>query len=385
MRILFVTVNRSDYGIWRPVLRLLKDNLSKIKIGIFATGGHISSRHGNTLKEIEADKLFDKLYSFPCTMTDDSAVGSVASLSSISTSLGFTIKQFSPDMVFVLGDRYEVLAATMSISLFRIPIVHFHGGSITEGAVDDNFRHAITKLSHYHFVECLEFKKRIIQLGENKKNIFISGAPSLNLLKYFKPLKLEKFQEKFLNCIRKDFILATLHTETTKSRTYNKKMAQNFFRCLNETEETILVTAPNPDPNFEAIFDEIEISKRKNPQKYIFVPHLGHENYFNALFHCKYLVGNSSSGIIEASSFKKLALNIGERQKNRAHDSNVIHCGISLTDVRAGLNELNEKSNNKKVFSGWNPIYLNKNSEEVILKFFEHPKKYYQKQFADLQ
>ena len=384
MRILFVTVNRSDYGIWRPVLRLLKNKLPEIEIGIFATGGHQSGRHGNTLSEIETDKFFNKLYNFPCTMADDSALGGAASISFIPPSLGFTIKEFSPDMIFVLGDRYEVLAAALSISLFRIPIVHFHGGSITEGAVDDNFRHAITKLSHYHFVECLEFKQRLVQLGEDKNNIFISGAPSLNLLKNFKPQKLKKFQEKFLKGSNNSFILATLHTETTKSLKYNKKMAQNFFAGLDETKELVLVTAPNPDPNFEAIFEEIELSVRKNPNKYFFIPHLGHENYFNAIFYCKYLVGNSSSGIIEASSFKKLVLNVGERQKNRAHDCSVIHCGVSKNDITKGLKKVNEKIYDKKAFLGWKSIYFKEDSEEVILKFFETSKKYYQKIFKDM-
>ena len=384
MRILFVTVNRSDYGIWRPVLKLLKNNLPEIEVGIFATGGHQSSRHGNTLSEIETDKLFNKLYSFPCTMADDSALGSVASLSSIPPSLGFTIKEFSPDMVFVLGDRYEVLAAALSISLFRIPIVHFHGGSITEGAVDDNFRHAITKLSHYHFVECTEFQQRLVQLGEQKKNVFISGAPSLNLLKNFKPQKLKTFQENFMKGNKEPFILATLHTETTKSRNYNKQMAQNFFAGLDAIDELVLVTAPNPDPDFETIFEEIEVSVQKNPGKYTFIPHLGHENYFNALFHSKYLVGNSSSGIIEASSFKKFVLNIGERQKNRAHDRSVIHCGISKNDIINGLKKVNEKVGDQQAFLGWKSIYFKEDSEEVILNFFKTSKGYYQKIFKDM-
>jgi len=385
MRVLFITVNRSDYGIWRPILRLINSNSPNLEVGIYATGGHLSVRHGQTISEVKQDGFYKNLFAFPCTSEDDSALGAAASMSAISKSLGRTLHEYNPEMIFVLGDRFEVLTAALTASLYRVPIVHFHGGSITEGAIDDNFRHAITKLSHYHFVECEEFKQRLIQLGEDSSKIYISGAPSLNALKYFKPMGRDRFQKMFLNSSSEPFVLATLHSETTKSLSYNEQLAKNFFSSFDDFPATILITAPNPDPNSVPIFKHIASCSEQKPDKYIFIPHLGHENYFNALFHCQYVAGNSSSGIIEASAFKKIALNIGERQKNRAHDPSVIHCGISKTAILGGLHKIREKLVCPNTFRNWEPIYLNLNSENTILDFFKSKKSYYQKSFVDFK
>ena len=156
-RILFLSVNRSDYGIWRSILRALKSDPNNV-IGLFATGGHLSTVHGQTISEILQDQFYDQLFQSSCTLADSSPSGSAASISLVSCNFAQVIDNFKPDFIFVLGDRYEVLAATLVASLYRIPIVHFHGGSVTEGALDDNYRHAISKLSNYHFVECVDFK-----------------------------------------------------------------------------------------------------------------------------------------------------------------------------------------------------------------------------------
>lgn len=382
MKFLFVSVNRSDYGIWRPILRLLKQKISACEIGIFATGGHLSKKHGKTIFEIHEDNLYDKLFEFSCTTTDDSPLGSSVAISKIPSVLGSTISSFLPDLICVLGDRYEVLTAALTASFFQIPIVHFHGGSITEGAIDDNFRHAITKLSHYHFVECLDYKKRIEQLGEEEENIHISGAPSLNELKHFKAMNKINFLEKFHLNRNQDFILVTLHSETTKSAIYNKKLALNLFQVLKETSYTILVTSPNPDPFSEPIFKEIEIRVKNNDVHYI--PHLGQSNYFNAMNLCKFMVGNSSSGIIEAASFKKMVLNVGERQKNRRSDKNVLNCEISKKAIKDGLDKIEEKTKVKNFFKGWKSIYFQENSEDIILNFFKKHNQFYQKKFRNI-
>ena len=183
-RILFLSVNRSDYGIWRSILRALKSDPNNF-IGLFATGGHLSTVHGQTISEVLQDQFYDQLFQSSCTLADSSPSGSAGSISLVSCNFAQVIDNFKPDFIFVLGDRYEVLAATLVASLYRIPIVHFHGGSVTEGALDDNYRHAISKLSNYHFVECVDFKNRLLQLGEQDSSIRISGAPSLGELKNF--------------------------------------------------------------------------------------------------------------------------------------------------------------------------------------------------------
>ena len=383
MKILFVSVNRSDYGIWRSILKLIKINFKDYKIGIFATGGHLSKRHGNTINEIINDKFYNDIFQFPCTIDNDSPMASTAAISMIPQSLGLTINNFRPDLICVLGDRYEMLTAALSASLFQIPIVHFHGGSLTEGAVDDNFRHAISKLSHYHFVECEEFKQRLMQLGEEEEEIFISGAPSLNELKSFNPVSEIEFKEKYDLDLNEDFVLATLHSETTKSHDYNAKLAINFFGSLKSKGYKILLTAPNPDPFSQPILDEIEKELSKKYSNINYIPHLGHANYFNALHFCAFMVGNSSSGIIEAASFEKHVLNIGERQKNRSCDKNVINCGITKAEIEAGLLKIQKSLIINDFFKGWSSIYRQEKSEQIILNFFRKHKPYYQKKFCD--
>lgn len=383
MKLLFITVNRSDYSIWRPILRLIKKNLFDVEIGLYVTGGHLSIKHGYTLTEIKSEDLYDKLFDFPCTVDNDSPLGSASALSMLPASLGYTINSFSPDMICVLGDRYEVVSCALTASLFRLPIVHFHGGSVTEGALDDNFRHAITKLSHYHFVECAEFRNRLIQLGEDSQKIIISGAPSLNELRHFSPISAATFESKFGFGSEKKFILTTLHSETTKSLDYNRKMAANFFEALHASGKNILVTAPNPDPYSECIFAEIDKSVKLYPNRVKYVPHLGHVNYFNAMSLCDFVAGNSSSGIIEAASFKKLVLNVGERQKNRASDRNVVHTDHSLDSINFGLKQVSKYLKDSDFFSDWNSMYFQADSERLILEFFGIHRRYYQKQFRD--
>ena len=384
LKLLFVSVNRSDYGIWRPVLKILKANLINIEVGIFATAGHLSSRSGETITEIYEDNFHTEIFECPSTLDNDTPMGGAGTISLISSSLGMFINKFKPSVICILGDRYEALASAITSSLFRIPIVHFHGGSITEGALDDNFRHAISKLSHYHFVECENFKNRVIQLGEKSNNIMISGAPSLNELKNFTPLTFKSFKKKFKLLSLKSFILITLHSETTKTKEYNKLLATNFFKTCIKSGYDLLITSPNPDPSSEPIFNVIESYLKKNQKNFYFIPHLGQIGYFNAINLCDFMVGNSSSGIIEAASFKKCVINVGERQKNRACGKNVIHCSEKINEIEDAFLKARSLLKEKNFFENLRNLYFQENSESIILSFFKQNIKFYQKSFVNL-
>lgn len=383
IKILFISVNRSDYGIWRPTLKLIKKKLPNCIIGIYTTAGHLASKSKFTIQEIYSDNFYHEIFEYPSTLDNDTPLGSTATISLVSSSLGFVINKFQPNMICILGDRYEALAAALTSSLFRIPIIHFHGGSITEGAIDDNFRHAISKLSHYHFVECEGHKNRIEQLGEDGSKIIISGAPSLNELKNFKSLSFDDFKNKFKLSTLKKFILVTLHSETTKTKAYNKIMAYNFFSALMSTGYDLLITSPNPDPFSEPIYEEIEKCLECNKTNFFYVPHLGHIGYFNAMNLCTFMAGNSSSGIIESSSFKKLVINVGQRQKNRSHNDNVIHCSEKFEDIQRGMEQIKTLLTKQNISDNWQNIYFNKDSENIIKSFFKEHKAFYQKSFVD--
>ena len=182
--------------------------------------------------------------------------------------------------------------------------------------------------------------KKINSVGRREKNIYVTGAPSLSLLK---EIKLKK-KKDFLNTLGfqniEKFILVTLHSETTKNEQYNKEMAENFFNELFKLDMDMIVTAPNPDPNYKKITEVIDTCKSQYNNKLKYFPHLGHENYFNAICIIEFLAGNSSSGIIEAASFRKIVLNVGERQKNRLCGDNVFHSSIFQTSIRKKLKEI---------------------------------------------
>lgn len=378
-KILFVTVNRSDYGIWRPILkRIIREKF--IESHLVVTGSHFSKNFGESFKEIKNDSFISNIHKIKYDYHNTTVTESMAL---ITDGIGKLLKKHSFSSVVVLGDRFEMLAASIAVIPFRVPLIHFHGGSITEGAIDDSFRHAITKLSNFHMVETSDFKKRLIQLGEEKKNIYVTGAPSLSLLK---EIKLKK-KKDFLNTLGfqniEKFILVTLHSETTKNEQYNKEMAENFFNELFKLDMDMIVTAPNPDPNYKKITEVIDTCKSQYNNKLKYFPHLGHENYFNAMHHCEFLAGNSSSGIIEAASFRKIVLNVGERQKNRLCGDNVFHSSIFQTSIRKKLKEIQWNLKNDS-FDFKPNLYGKGNAPETFVRFLNSSNfKYNQKKFQD--
>ena len=335
-KILFITVNRSDYGIWRQILRIFQatENLSA---DIFVTGAHFSQRFGNSIDEIYADAFCDHVFEAHCDYTTTGPNAASLAMSEISKALGEHLSQISYDAVAVLGDRFEMLTAASTVVPFRIPIIHFHGGSITEGAIDDSFRHAITKLSHYHMVETENFKNRIRQLGEPEDKIIVTGAPSLSALRTLCIQEKDVFLSRYGLPIDRPFVLVTLHSETTKDPDYNRVLAEVTFNVLAAQDFHLLITAPNPDPHHEPIFEKIDQILMSGADA-TFVKHLGHENYLNALHHCFFVAGNSSSGIIEAASLDKCALNIGDRQKKRLCDPSVVHANLNPEDIQNKIN-----------------------------------------------
>ena len=366
--ILYVTVNRSDYGIWRPLLRHLSSSEYIIQ-HLFITGAHHAPQFGNSCEEIREDRFCNAYIDSPVDYDGDTASDCAIVSSKLCLDLGKHLSRNHYDAVAVLGDRFEMLAAALAVVPFRVPLLHFHGGCITEGAIDDCIRHAITKLAHFHFVETEAFKGRLMQMGEHSSAIRVTGPPSLAILHGREFEERHKFLEKMGMRLDDKFILITLHTETTKDRAYNALLAKNLFGAVMSRAERLLITAPSPDPYHEDILSTINEMSELAPEKIIFRQHLGHENYYDAMKHSEFLVGNSSSGIIEAASVKKFVLNVGDRQKNRLCDESVFHCRNEKAEITRLLGEIDKARTNNPERYFLKSVYGDGRAPEIFENF----------------
>lgn len=336
--LLVISVNRSDYGIWRSVLRSLASR-DCYETTLLVTGTHLSAKFGETKSEVHHEGLADKIVELPISSfdMDDIAQPSLQAASFADLLTKHLQRTPSYDLALLLGDRYEVLAAAMVCSIMKLPIVHFHGGAITTGALDDLFRHAITKLSHYHMVETPYHRDRVFQMGESADNIIITGAPSLAGVKNFEA----NTRHEFLDSIGIDsdmpFYLVTVHSETTKDKNYNLALIKTILAALQAMPRRVLITSPNPDVFYSEILGVINEYVENYPTKFVFIKSLGHKRYFDALTHCHAVVGNSSSGIIEARSFGKFSLDVGDRQKGRDRDDSVFQSKVEYQEIHRNL------------------------------------------------
>ncbi len=351
---------------------------------IFVTGAHFSKRFGYSIDEINYDAFCDNVFEARYDYVLSGPNAAALAMSEISKAIGEHLSQTSYDAVAVLGDRFEMLAAASAIVPFCVPIIHFHGGSITEGAIDDSFRHAITKLSHFHMVETEDFKNRLKQMGEPEGKIIVTGAPSLNILRSMEFEDKKDFLTRNNLPTNRPFVLMTLHSETTKDLDYNERLANVVFNVFCSQDFHILITAPNPDPYHEPILEKIKQVIKSGTQNITFIKHLGHKDYFNALYHCHFVAGNSSSGIIEAASLKKFVLNIGDRQKNRLCDPSVIHVGANSKEIEGGIIQINKLQEDSS-FNFTQSVYGVGNAPEIFIDFLKSEDLVYSpKVFVDL-
>lgn len=386
MKIGIITVARSDYGIWKPIIKLLSKN-KKYNCNIIVTGSHFSKKYGRTYKEIVNDNYCRRiLVNLGNLYNKDTPEYSGKIMSKISFHISNIIAKEKFDALLLLGDRYEMAAVAMTATPFKIPLIHFHGGAVTTGSFDDNFRHSITKLSNYHMVETYKHKRRIMQMGENINNIKVIGAPSLS---DYKSVNFSLFRDisKKLKLFENKFIILNLHPETNANLTYNKKLIDNVLNAIKNYKGKVIITAPNGDIYNSMIIKKIQLflKKYKNENKFIYKKHLGHDLYFTLLKKCHYLMGNSSSGIIEAASFKKPVVNIGDRQKNREHNSNVIHSDIEYKKIILSMHKAERLSISKNIKNLKN-IYYKGNSASLFINFLNKNKIIYKaKNFKDIK
>ncbi|MEJ2905682.1 UDP-N-acetylglucosamine 2-epimerase [Pedobacter panaciterrae] len=360
MKIAVLTSSRADYGIYLPLLEQIKES-PDYTLEIIAFGTHLSKYHGYTIDNIKEDG-FENIYEISSLLTNDDET-------SISTAYGLTVLKFADfwrshqfDWVFCLGDRYEMSAAVQAGIPYGVKFAHIHGGETTLGAIDNIYRHQISLASKKHFPATEVFAKRIEELVGSSENIFAVGSLSIDELAEM-PIPTESdFREKYQ--IKDEFALLTFHPETV-SPEKNVEYATEMLNGLKEISKGILlvITMPNAD-TFGTIYRDALFKLRElTAERVILIENFGKLNYFAAMRYCKLLIGNTSSGIIEAASFGKYVLNVGDRQKGRAQSDNIINVPFSATEmVRAfflALERKNFKGNNIYYRSGTVNLILN--------------------------
>lgn len=332
-RIAVVTTARSDYGIWRPVLAALCAE-PDLELALIVGGSHLDDAFGRTENAILADG-FTIAARVPFLPAADSRLATAQAMGTALTGFADAFAATNPHVVLVLGDRWEILAAASAAAVMGLPLAHVHGGELTLGAMDDAFRHAITKLAHLHFPATAAYAARIRQLGEEDWRVVVSGAPALDTLRGLALPDRAALAARLGFDLPGRFILSTFHPVTTELDDTAHQVGE-LLAALDATGLPVLFTYAGADPGGRAINAAIDAHCAARPQCRV-MPSLGSETYFAAMAHAACMVGNSSSGIIEAASFALPVVNIGRRQDGRERGANVIDCGHERAEIGAAI------------------------------------------------
>jgi UDP-hydrolysing UDP-N-acetyl-D-glucosamine 2-epimerase len=332
-RIGVVTVARSDYGIYRPILRAIRKERD-FELKLIVGGMHLSHEFGYTVTAIESDG-FEIAYRVEMLLSSDSPHGVAKSIGIGVIGFAQAYAHLQLDLLLLLGDRFEMMSAAVAALPFRVPIAHVHGGESTEGAMDEAIRHSITKMSHIHFASTEAYAKRIVQMGEEPWRVTVSGAPSLDNLGEVSLMGKGVLEERFGFSLQNPTLLVTYHPVTLEHEDAAFHVVE-LLAALKESGFNLIFTFPNADTHGRAILEELRNFVCENPRAWL-VPSLGPEAYFSLMAIVAALVGNSSSGIIEAASFKLPVVNIGTRQRGRIHGRNVLDVGYTREEISEGI------------------------------------------------
>ncbi len=362
-KICVVTGTRAEYGLLYWLLKEIESS-KELQLQLIATGTHLSPEFGLTYKEIEKDFSIDK--KIEMQLTSDLDVDISKSMGYAQASFAQAFDELKPDIIVVLGDRYEILSAVTSAMILRIPIAHIHGGETTEGVIDEAIRHSITKMSHIHFTANEEYKNRVIQLGEQPDRVFNVGGLGIENISRLELLNRDAFEESINFKLNKKNILVTFHPVTLEKNTA-KLQFKELLDAIDELEETnIIFTKANSDAGGRAINKMIDNYVAKNNYKSVCFTSLGQLRYLSAMCHVDAVVGNSSSGLIETPSFRIGTINIGDRQKGRIKASSVIDCLPNKTSILDSLKYLYSNDFQTSLKNVSNPYGDGEASKKII-------------------
>lgn len=339
-KICIITGSRAEYGILNSLMKAIKDD-PELTLQIIATNQHLSKFQGETYKEIERDGF---IIDYKVIMADDEVPDNA---NSTAKSVGRGVIGFAdafdtltPDMILILGDRYEMLAVASAALIYKIPIAHLHGGEITEGAFDDSIRHSLTKMSHLHFTSTEIYRRRVIQLGEQPDRVFNVGALGVENMTNTRIMNKDELEESLNFKLTNKNFFVTYHPMTLSNMS-SEEQIMNLLEALDDYRDyNIIFTYSNSDTSSKIIIKRIQEYVDRNQGRCIFIPSLGQRRYFSVLHYVKAVIGNSSSGIIEVPSLGIPTLDIGDRQKGRIASDSVLHVGCSVEEIKGGVNKV---------------------------------------------
>lgn len=351
-RICVVTGSRAEYGLLRDLIKFLHNDPNFI-FQIIATGSHLIKENGYTYKEIESDgiEIDFKVKILPGFVDE---IGALKAMGIAQVKIGKIFSETKPDLLIILGDRYEILSVVISALLLKIPVAHIHGGEVTQGAFDDSIRHAITKMAHLHFVSTEKSKKRVLQMGENVESVFVVGGLGVDAIKNIGISPKAEIEELIGHKFGTKNLLVTFHPETNSKKSPKSQIVELLSALDNFKDINLIFTGVNSDPNSADVYKAITkfVSQRSNS---VYIPSLGQKNYFSSVAYSDGVIGNSSSGVLEVPSLKKPTINIGNRQLGRELASSIINCGIDAKEIVQSINLLYSNGFQSKLIDSINP------------------------------
>ncbi len=358
----FVTLSRSDYASLRPVVRAaLADGAIDAKL--IAGGSHLLARYGNTIEEIKKDGLAVHAVADFLAENDDTPAEFAHAYARAVAAFVRIFTAGHPDYVFVVGDRWEMLAVVSAASMLQIPVVHHSGGDITQGSADNQTRYALTCLSHLHLVALPQHRERLLAMGEEDWRVITTGEPALTELATYKQ-SVPDIHKALRLTPGEAFVLATFHP-TSFDKLPPEKQIDTFLKALDSITDTIVLTAPNPDSASDLFYRKLQEYAAKHRHVRL-RESLGSGQYYAAMAAAKYMIGNSSSGLWEAPSFALPVINIGPRQQGRVHGANVVNVPLDVADITAAIQQVSDPAFRKKLSAKDNP-YVRPDTLELIL------------------
>jgi len=362
-KICVITGTRAEYGLLRWVMQGIKDD-PELTLQIIATGMHLSPEFGLTYRDIEQDG-FQIDRKVEMLTSSDTSVGIAKSMGLGLIGFADALNDLKPDLIVVLGDRFEIFSAVTAALVARIPVAHLHGGELTEGAFDDAIRHSITKMSHLHFVAAEEYRQRVIQLGEQPDRVFLVGGLGIDNIKRLKLLDREELEAAIDFKLGTKNLLITFHPVTLEAKTASEQMAE-LLAAMAELEDTQLIfTMPNADTDGRVLIKMVRefVAQHSNACAYT---SLGQLRYLSCVSHVDGVIGNSSSGLAEVPSFRKGTVNIGDRQRGRLLAASVINCEPTRQSITAAVEKLYSLDFQKGLSKVTNPYGDGGASEKVV-------------------
>jgi GDP/UDP-N,N'-diacetylbacillosamine 2-epimerase (hydrolysing) len=367
-KICVVTGSRAEYGLLRRVMQGIQD-APDMNLQVVVTGMHLSPEFGMTIQEIRADG-FEPDETIEILLSGDTPTAICKSMGLALIGYGEALQRLKADILVVLGDRFETFCMAAAAQVCRVPLAHIHGGEITEGAIDEAFRHSITKMAHLHFASCEAYRQRIIQLGEPPERVFNVGALGVENIRCVPLMERSELAEAIGFNFEKSYFLVTFHPVTLEKST-SEGQFQSLLDALDAfSEYNIIFTKANSDTDGRVINRLIDDYAKKHPKRCLSVTSLGLQRYLSAMKFCAAVVGNSSSGIVEAPTFKIPTVNIGDRQKGRIQATSILNCSPDDGAIRQAIDQAISPAFQESLATVTNP-YDRSGTCSTIVKLLE--------------